>query len=60
MTEEAKDGAPKAAPSSPGRFVAVDRGIRYGSGNIAFAISRTMAKRIANALNSYTPNKKGY
>ena len=55
-------GAAKAAPKTtePLKFVAYSKAIRRGSNNVAYAVSRTMARRIANALNSYKPNTKGY
>jgi len=41
------------------RFAAVDWDVWQGSRRICVAASRNMALRIANALNSYTPNKNG-
>jgi hypothetical protein len=46
-------------PIEPRRFVAVHATIVYGARVIARAISKTMAKRIANALNHHTPNQRG-
>jgi hypothetical protein len=45
----------------PIRFIAVKGStiVMRGAEFIASACSRTMAKRIANALNIYRPNKKG-
>ena len=47
---------PKPAPL----FVAVKATIMRGTIHIATACSATMARRIANALNWYRPNDKGY
>ena len=40
-------------------FVAVDRVIMYGKICVGRMKSRNFAIRTANALNEYTPNKKG-
>lgn len=40
-------------------FIADSGIVRKGMYFIARARSHTMAKRIANALNTYTPNEKG-
>lgn len=40
-------------------FVAVKLAVMRGSEHIAVAVSHTMAKRISNALNNHTPNKRG-
>lgn len=40
-------------------FVSIGLGIMHGKKWVAKATSVTMARRIANALNSYTPNDKG-
>lgn len=40
-------------------FVAIRCAIMRGSEHIATAVSKTMAKRIANALNAHKPNKEG-
>ncbi len=45
---------------TPPRFVAIEKNVMRGSDNWAVARSRTFAKRIANALNHYNPNEKGY
>jgi hypothetical protein len=42
------------------KFVAVDRSIMRGAEHIATAISRTMAQRIARALNLHKPNSRGF
>ena len=48
--------ATKPAP----KFSAVDKDVKQGKfDTIARTASKTMAKRIANALNSYTPDKRG-
>lgn len=41
------------------RFVGVGPKVIHGSREIARAVSKTMAKRIANALNAYVPNSEG-
>lgn len=41
------------------RFVAIHNIVKRGAETWARARSHTFAKRIANALNSYTPNDKG-
>ena len=40
-------------------FVAVKLAVMLGAERIAVAVSHTMAKRIANALNHHQPNKRG-
>lgn len=45
---------------SPGqRFVAVRETVVIGHATVARACSKTMAKRIANALNAHTPTREG-
>ena len=44
---------------APALFVAVKRSVMLGAQHIATAISKTMAKRIANALNKHKPNSEG-
>ena len=44
----------------PPKFVAVTYLVYRGSLLICRAVSHTMARRIANALNWYKPNPKGY
>jgi hypothetical protein len=41
------------------QFVAVKSTVMQGAIHIATACSKTMAKRIANALNKHTPNREG-
>jgi hypothetical protein len=41
------------------RFVAVGNTVYRGQAQICLAFTGNMAKRIANALNKYIPNKKG-
>ena len=43
----------------PARFVSIRQNIMQGSQCIARSCSKTMAKRIANALNNHTPNREG-
>lgn len=55
---------PRTVPDPPlplfdAQFVHVGCVIMRGAESIARARSKTMAKRIANALNSYTPNREG-
>jgi hypothetical protein len=40
-------------------FVAVKTAVMRGSEHVATAISKTFAKRIANALNKHKPNSEG-
>jgi hypothetical protein len=49
---------PVAAPSV--LFVAVGSNVVKDKDNVAVARSRTMALRIANALNDYVPGDRGY
>jgi hypothetical protein len=46
-------------PRPPPKFVAVKSAIMQGAVHIATACSKTMAKRIANALNNHKPNHEG-
>lgn len=41
------------------QFVAVHDRVMQGARRVALACSKTMAKRIANALNKHTPNREG-
>jgi len=43
----------------PFKFVAVGKLVMNGNLRVCEAISVTLAIRIANALNSYTPNRQG-
>jgi hypothetical protein len=45
---------------TPAKFAFVGTKVMQGSTQRAVASSRTFARRIANALNRYTPNEKGY
>ena len=47
-----------SAPDSL-QFVAVKSAVMRGSEHIATAVSKTMAKRIANALNRHKTNSEG-
>lgn len=59
--EPTEDAAIIWSPPAPHpRFVAVRRLVMRGTERIAEAVSHTMARRIANALNNHTPNAKGY
>jgi hypothetical protein len=51
--------SPADPPPKPAQFVAVDQSIMQGARHIATAISATMAKRIARALNLHQPNERG-
>jgi len=42
------------------KFVAIGKIVMRGSDFVARACSHTMALRIANALNSYVPTRRGY
>lgn len=48
--------APVAAPV---KFISIKRGVMQGSKCVAVAISKTMAKRIARALNNHVVNSEG-
>jgi hypothetical protein len=43
----------------PPKFVAIRATVMRGAELIARAVSKTMAKRIANALNKHAPNREG-
>lgn len=45
---------------NPPLFVALRRVVMQGDKRICEATSSTLARRIANALNRYTPTRKGY
>lgn len=47
------------SPPKPMQFAANREFVYYGTQAIARAISKTLAKRIANALNRYKPNREG-
>ncbi len=51
---------PKAPTPRPFMFIAIRRAVMRGSEMVATAKSHTFARRIANALNAYTPTRKGY
>lgn len=44
---------------SPPQFSAAKQDVKRGSETVARAMSSNLAKRIANALNCYTPDKRG-
>lgn len=48
------------APHSPDPFVAEDLDVRYKSKPVCKAENKTLALRIANALNEYVPGKRSY
>jgi hypothetical protein len=52
-----EDPDPNRPP--PTLFVAISTSVMLGRHHIATAISKTMAKRIANALNRHKPNDEG-
>jgi len=57
MTE---DGGKKTRVQVSGpKFVAVAQTVYLRQERVALAVSRTMALRIANALNWYKPNSRG-
>lgn len=41
-------------------FAAANYSVMYGDERVAIAESKTMAKRIASALNAYSPNERGF
>lgn len=49
----------KTKPEQETKFVAIKEAIMRGAEHIATARSTTFAKRIANALNKYIPDKRG-
>jgi hypothetical protein len=51
---------PRENNHSPPLFVAVGLNIIQGDNGIASARSKTMAQRIANALNEYIPGDRGF
>jgi ATP-dependent Clp protease ATP-binding subunit ClpA len=55
MNESPASVSPPAEP----KFVSVGFSVLTGARVVARAISKTMAKRIANALNKYSPNREG-
>lgn len=62
LRNEAKNEAMKPAATSnqaPAKFSAADQDIKQGQMTVARAVSKTFAKRIANALNRYTPDRRG-
>ena len=58
MTRQSLTVSPPNPPPRP-QFVAVHCSILQGARTVARAISKTMAKRIANALNRHIPNREG-
>lgn len=56
-TEIERETAAKC--SGAGQFVAVKGSVMYGRQSIATAVSHTMAKRIARALNAHKTNSRG-
>lgn len=46
-------------PQQPIKFTAAGQDVKRGAETIARAVSGNMAKRIANALNSYIPDERG-
>lgn len=48
------------SPANQPQFVALRRVVMQGDKRICEATSSTLARRIANALNRYTPSRKGY
>ena len=51
----------ESTPSPPAiKFVAIRNQVMRGALCVAVASSSTSARRIANALNLYVPNQKGY
>lgn len=50
---------PADRPPEPAQFVAIGQSIMQGARHIATAVSGTMAKRIARALNLHQPDERG-
>ena len=50
---------PTSPPPEPHQFVAVGLAIMQGARHVATAVSSTMAKRIALALNLHQPYERG-
>lgn len=46
-------------PAEEPKFISLGPSVIQGARVIARAISKTMAKRIANALNKHIPNREG-
>jgi hypothetical protein len=60
MNETVGEIAPELAEDAD-RFVYRDVHVfRSGGGRVCTTTSRTMARRICNALNAYTPNSRGF
>lgn len=57
MNSESPANAPP--DSTTAKFASVHTAVLQSGQVIARAISKTMAKRIANALNRHTPNREG-
>jgi hypothetical protein len=53
------DRMPKHPNNPPLQFVAVRLAIMHGDRHVATAVSHTMAKRIARALNLHSPDERG-
>jgi hypothetical protein len=51
---------PRSEPPAPVLFVSVGSNVVQGNNGIAVARSKTMALRIANALNEYIPGDRGF
>lgn len=49
----------RAALRPVNHYGSVGQGVAYKGAFIARAVSKTMAKRIANALNNHKPNREG-
>lgn len=58
MEEEDNKSKPLRNHQAP-KFSAADQDIKQGQMTVARAVSKTFAKRIANALNKYTPDRRG-
>lgn len=63
LRNEAKNEAMKESEPlrnhQAAKFSAADQDVKQGPLTIARAVSKTFAKRIANALNHYTPDRRG-
>jgi hypothetical protein len=56
---DGKCGQPDCVCSSNLPFAQLHSNVMRGSDRVATAVSRTMAKRIARALNAHKPNSRG-
>lgn len=55
-----RDAMRRGGFTNPAGFIAAGASVMFGEENVATARSLTMARRIANALNAYTPGDRGF